>query len=382
MASIWICTGSIAIRIGRTKARQSRIPSTTKNFAMVAQIGATAVRLAHYQHAQRFYDLCDEHGMVVWAEIPLVDKLTDAEAFFDNARQQMTELIRQNYNHPSIFFWGIGNEQRKDDAPTNRLLKRLSALARAEDPARLSAYAHCCSSETGALTQHTDVIGYNAYFGWYHATYDEFAAWADKLHAARPSRKIAISEYGAGGSIAQHAEHPAKPEPNGPWHPEEYQNLFHVAHWKAMQGRAFLWGKWVWNMFDFASDARIDGDHPGRNDKGLVTYDRKTKKDAFFWYKANWREWSEADGKVVHITSRRATSRAGSTVDVKVYSNADSVELKVNGVSAGLRSSKDRIFVWRGVALGAGTNTVEASGTKDGVSAVDSVTWTRAPGDR
>ena len=135
-------------------------------------------------------------------------------------------------------------------------------------------------------------------------------------------------------------------------------------------------------MFDFAVDSRNEGDTPGRNDKGLVTYDRKTRKDAFFWYKANWRDWSEADGKVVHITSRRATSRVGNTVDVKVYSNAGAVELKVNRVSAGARSSEDRSFVWRGVTLGIGANIVEAIGTKSGVSAIDTVTWTRAQGER
>jgi beta-galactosidase len=312
-----------------------------QDFAMIEEIGATAIRLAHYQHAQRFYDLSDRNGMVVWAEIPLVDALTNSTASFDNAKQQLTELIRQNYNHPSIAFWSIGNELRNDDSPTNSLLTQLNDLVHSEDPTRLSAYAHCCSSNTNALTSHTDVIGYNEYFGWYGGTYHDFAGWADNLHASSPSRKIAVSEYGAGASIFQHADNPPKPDQAGPFHPEEYQSLLHEAYWNVMKTRPFLWGKLVWNMFDFASDKRTDGDGPGRNDKGLVTYDRKTRKDAFFWYKANWRDWSQPDGRVVYITSRRYTNRTSPITSIKVYSNADSVELKLNGVSLG-RSNRQR----------------------------------------
>jgi beta-galactosidase len=260
------------------------------------------------------------------------------------------------------------------------LLTQLNDLAHSEDPSRLSAYAHCCSSDTGALTHHTDVIGYNEYFGWYSGTYDDFAGWADKLHAANASRKLALSEYGAGGSIFQHADYPQQPDPNGSFHPEEYQSSFHEAYWNVMKTRPFLWGKFVWNMFDFASDGRTDGDAPGRNDKGLVTYDRKTRKDAFFWYKANWRDWSESDGKVVYITSRRYPHRTRSTTDVKVYSNADTVELKLNGISLGIRTGSERIFVWRDVNLAAGNNTVEAIGTRNGLTAADSATWTRVDG--
>ncbi len=157
-----------------------------QDMALIVEMGATAVRLAHYQHAQHFYDLADRNGIVVWAEIPLVNAITASQAFTDNAHQQMNELIRQSFNHPAIVFWSIGNEQRNDDAPTNTLLGDLAAQVASLDPSRLSTYAHCCTSDTGGLPSHTDVVGYNEYFGWYGGTYNQFGGWADGVHAARP----------------------------------------------------------------------------------------------------------------------------------------------------------------------------------------------------
>jgi beta-galactosidase len=344
-----------------------------EDMALIEEMGATAIRLAHYQHAPYFYDLCDRRGMVVWAEIPLVNAITNSAAFSDNARRQLTELIRQNFNHPSIVFWGIGNEQRTDDAPTNTLLTQLNDLVHSEDATRLSTYAHCCTSDTGGLPAHADVVGYNEYFGWYDAfgTYDQFAAWADNLHTARPAWKIGVSEWGAGGAISQHAENPPQPDPYGLVHPEEYQSLVHEAHWKAMKVRPFLWSKFIWNMFDFAVDSRNEGEHPGRNDKGVVTYDRKTRKDSFYWFKANWTE-----APLVYITSRRWSPRTAALTTVKIYSNTSSVELTVNGTSLGSRTSTDRIFTFTGVTLRAGDNVVEAIGTSGNASVTDRVTWT------
>jgi beta-galactosidase len=317
--------------------------------------------------------------MVVWTEIPLINRITRSSAFSNNAQQQLLELIRQNYNHPSILFWGIGNEQRVglDFFSVNQLLGQLAALVRTEDPYRLSTYADCCATDRSAFTTHTDVIGYNKYFGWYYGSYNDFGNWADKLHAAIPNRAIGVSEFGAGGSVKQHTEYPIVAIPPAPFHPEEYQNLFHEAHWQAMKTRPFLWGNFIWNMFDSASDSRDEGDTPGRNDKGLVTYDRTTKKDAFFWYKANWRNWEDGDGKVVYITSRRFTNRIKPTTTIKVYSNADSVELKVNGVSQGSKTSGDRLFQWTSVPLVIGNNTIEAIGTKNGTTITDTVNWKR-----
>jgi beta-galactosidase len=345
-----------------------------EDMALIREMGANIIRLSHYEHADYFHQLADKVGVALWAEIPLVNSITDSAAFTTNARQQMTELIRQNYNHPSILFWGIGNEQRSDTTTTNALLTTLNTLVHTEDPTRLSTYAQCCTSDTGGLPAHTDVVGYNTYYGWYDAfgTYDQFGAWADGLHTMRPTWKLGISEYGAGAALTQHADAPVAPDPYGAFHPEEWQNLVHEAHWRQMKTRPFLWAKIIWSMFDFAVDSRAEGDTPGRNDKGMVSYDRKTRKDSFFWYKANW-----TTAPVVYISSRRFTARTTATVPVKVYSNLDSVQLSVNGTVVGSMTSTDHIFRWPSVALATGNNVIQVIGTTGATTATDMVTWTR-----
>jgi beta-galactosidase len=283
-------------------------------------------------------------------------------------------MIRQGYNNPSICFWGVGNEQRTDNTATNDLLENLAELVHDEDPYRQSTYAQCCTSDTGGLPGHTDVVAYNTYYGWYNefGDADEFGAWADGVHAARGTWIMGISEWGAGAGITQHQEPPVAPDPYGSPHPEEWQNVVHETHWLAMKTRPYLWSKIVWAMFDFAVDSRAEGDTTGRNDKGLVTYDRKTKKDAFFWFKANW-----STDPVLYITSRRFTTRTTATTPVKVYSNLPSVELVVNGESVGTQSSTDHRFIFPGVALAPGQNTIEARATNGATPMTDTVTWTR-----
>lgn len=344
-----------------------------EDLALIQEIGATAVRLAHYQQAQEFYDRCDRAGLVVWAEIPLIDAVTEGPAFADNARLQMRELIRQSYNHPSIAFWGIGNELRMDSAAANEVLASLAELTRTEDPARLSAYAHCCANERARIAQHSDTLGFNSYYGWYMGTYDEVGARLDRLHQSLPDRPIALSEYGAGASLFQHEEPPMQPVTTGAFHPEEYQTALHEATWQQLSTRPFIWGKFVWNMFDFASDSRSEGDALGINDKGLVTYDRRVKKDAFYWYKANW-----SAEPVLHITSRRFTPRATPTADVKVYSNLPSVTLLANGQELAPESPAEHVFVFPAVALAPGENTLEARAQGAGGDVLtDTITWVR-----
>ena len=341
-----------------------------EDMRLIEEIGATAVRLAHYPHAQYFHHLADRNGLIVWAELPIVNGVGN-QAFSTNVRQQLIEMIRQSYNHPSIVFWSLANEVlidawRGDPSP---LLTELNALAKQEDPYRITTLAHCCGSDTDATTNVTDTVGYNKYYGWYQGTYQSFGNWADTTHSATPTRAFAVSEYGAGASIFLHALNPGLDSWN---HTEEYQALLHEAHWLAMKTRTYLWGKFVWNMFDFASDLRGEGDTHGRNDKGLVTYDRATRKDAFYWYKANW-----TTAPMVYITSRRWTQRTVPTTEVKVYSNADFVELIVNGVSLGTlpATNQDRIFIWRNVVLSNGANSVQAIGRAGTATVTDSVNW-------
>ncbi|MEV4320145.1 glycoside hydrolase family 2 TIM barrel-domain containing protein [Actinocrispum sp. NPDC049592] len=342
----------------------------TQDFDLMDEMGVNALRTAHYQQSQTVYSLADQRGYVIWAEIPLVNQVTDSAAFRANAQQQLSELIRQNYNHPSIFFWGIGNEQASDNAVTNSILTTLDNQVATEDPSRMSTYA-TNKGDTDGLASHTDVIGYNKYYGWYSSGTGP-GAWADQLHAKDPGRKIGISEYGAGGSVNQHQEPPQQPVTTSKFHPEEYESLLHENHWKQISTRPYLWGTFVWNMFDFAVDSRSEGDTNGRNDKGLVTYDRNTRKDAFYWYKANWTNTSFA-----YITSRRWTQRTAAATTVKVYGTADSISLSLNGTTISTKTSADHIYTWP-VTLSPGQNVVKVTGTRGGQTFTDTVTWTLA----
>lgn len=343
---------------------------------IILEMGSTFVRLSHYQHPQRTYDLCDQTGLIAWSEIALINYITSSVNFSNNASQQLIETIRQNYNHPSVCFWGIYNEILLTSGPNPRpLVIALNQLAKAEDPTRLTTDAICCADNYDPLNWYTDTAAFNMYYGWYNGTYNDFGGAADVKHAAG-TRPMGVSEYGAGASIYQHLENPPQPanasSPGVP-HYEEYQNLLHEATWQQMKVRPYLWSKAIWNMFDFAADGRNEGDTPGRNDKGIVTYDRQTRKDTFYWYKANW-----TTNGFVYISSRRFTPRVTSTVEVKVYSNCDSVELKINGASQGSLTSSNRIFRWTDRALASGTNTVLAIGTQGSLLSTDTVSWVRA----
>ncbi|MDE3058192.1 MAG: glycoside hydrolase family 2 protein, partial [Bacteroidota bacterium] len=286
-------------------------------------IGATMVRLAHYQHGEAMYRLCDENGVAVWTEIPLIDYIVDSKSFAENCRQQLLELIRQNYNHPSIFFWGIFNEIENAKGPDPvPLVKDLNALAKKEDPTRLTTSAANMNDLPAAFV--TDVLGLNKYFGWYGGNVRELGPYLDRWHNEHPGRAIGLSEYGAGGSIYQHEEvqaagplAPEHPRTNGPWHPEEYQAYFHEQSWNTIEERQYVWFSTVWNGFDFASDSRREGFQPGINDKGLITQDHSTKKDSYYWYKVQWNP-----SPMVYITGKRFTKRDTSLISVKVYSNA------------------------------------------------------------
>ena len=356
-----------------------------EDYALIQELGANAVRLAHYQQAQEFYDLCDRGGMIVWSEIPLMGA-TPGPAFRVNAAAQMREMIKQNDNHPSICFWGVFNEAgggydriargkqlTTDQAQFDAVLaviKHVNEAAKRLDPLRLTTAATKVMHTEAPINFITDILGYNLYFGWYSGEVDELGRFLDDFHQKYPARALGLSEYGAGASIRQHAEPPGRPIPNSRWHPEEFQSQLHEATWPLIAQRPYLWASFVWVMFDFASDWRNEGDHPGINDKGLVTNDRRVKKDAFFFYKAHWN--SEP---MVHITGRRFNPRDTPEVEIKVYSNCESVALRVNGKALESQPGAGRVCVWRGVALQAGGNRIEAVGTHEGKTVRDVVTW-------
>ncbi|HEX4085716.1 MAG TPA: glycoside hydrolase family 2 TIM barrel-domain containing protein [Chthoniobacteraceae bacterium] len=344
-----------------------------EDFNLIMEMGCTGIRLAHYQHAEFFYSLCDKGGLVVWAELPLVNALGTGE-FDINAKQQLNELIKQNYNHPSIIFWSLSNELHDGNhwvnpPPDWSLIQKLNDYVHQIDPSRITALAAAIDPDND-LNRVTDVIGFNRYPGWYYTTPEKYGEELDKLRKELPGHPIGMSEFGAGANINQHEINPKQPKPGGDWHPEEWQSHVEEAAWMAMEKRPWLWCEFVWNMFDFASDGRNEGAAPGINDKGLVSYDRKTKKDAFYWYKANW-----SNEPMVHINSSAFTPRPLGPTSIRIYSNLPSVRLAINGKSLGTRTSADHIFNWDGVAIVGGTNTVTATAQSSKGPVTDTCTW-------
>jgi beta-galactosidase len=345
-----------------------------RSYALIDEIGANAVRLAHYQHPDFEYARCDRTGIVVWAELPLVNRIGDSAAFRENARQQLRELIKQNFNHPSICFWSLCNELGPSSRKDWKLVGELNELAHELDPSRPTVSASHQNANM-PVTRITDLIAYNRYFGWYAGTVADWPSKLDGLKSANPARAIGISEYGAGASVIQHEDRPTtQPKTLGPWHPEEWQCDVHEAAYRAMQERPYLWGTFVWVMFDFASAERHEGDTLARNDKGLVSADRLVRKDAFYFYKANW-----TDTPFVHINSSRFNPRTAGTVQVKVYSNCEQVELRLDGKSLGFTVPNEHVFVWENVRLVPGTAHVEAIGSKDGKPFRDQCDWKVLP---
>lgn len=344
-----------------------------EDYGLIEELGCTALRLAHYQQSDYFYGLCDKGGMVVWAELALVDEANRSADFLLTCKQQLTELIKQNYNHPSIFFWSMENEfiPDSDTSLYNNIVEELNSLAKQLDPFRLTTVATRSKYDCDfRMNNITDVLGLNVYRGWYEKKPEDFSAFVDDFHRKFPYRSIAISEYGGGGNIYQHEWPVIKPNPRGEWHPEEWQTTLHEITWKSMADRPFLWGTFIWNMFDFASDGRSEGDHHGMNDKGLVTYNRKVKKDAFYFYKANWNS-----DPLVYITSRRFTERTSAQTDIKVYSNCGSVRLYLNEIPLDEKQNKDNILIWSNLSLKPGINTIHAVGIKNGKVFSDECKW-------
>ena len=337
-----------------------------EDFSILQEMGANAVRLSHYQHPQAAYDCCDEMGLLAWAEIPML-KMTESDALMENAAQQLTELILQNIHHPAIFCWGIQNEIAMfRDAPfMHKNCQTLHELIRRLDPRRFSAAANLyplkASSKLNAIT---DLVGYNIYFGWYYGERQDYGPYLDQMHAARPQLPLGVSEYGVDANLALHAEDPQVKD-----YSEEYQALFHETVYPQIESKDYLWGSFIWNMFDFSSSRRNEGGQRFLNAKGLVTHDRRTRKDAFYYYKARW-----SAAPFVHLCQKRFERRAQEAVDVKCYTNQPSVRLTVNGAFFGEAAVENGTAVFRQVPLRMGENRVEAASG----ALSDTAVWQRA----
>lgn len=389
-----------------------------RDFQLIDELGANTLRLAHYQHSQFVYDTADKMGLVLWTEIPLVNSMTETGHFTESTVNQLKELIKQNYNHPSIVAWGLQNEfggfygfirdselpEAEQYAKGTDLVQLLAKTARELDPDRLLTQAimavpfgqgltrlngeldwasnEAADGGQNQIDKFMDLASLNVYYGWYTPAATDLDAALTKYHTQYPDAVLGISEYGAGGSPWQHQKVGADftwdvRKSMGPWHPEEYQNYVHETEYAIIQRHPELWATHVWNLFNFGADNRAEGGTRGLNDKGLVTYDRQIRKDAFYFYKA---QWNQKD-PFVYITSRRYTDRSESTIPIKVYSNLDKVTLTVNGVEyGGGKKQQSGVFVWDTVKIQAHDNLVVASAVIPGGGSVqDSVkTWVLA----
>ena len=342
-----------------------------QDYAMVHELGCTGVRMPHYEHAPHEYALCDRYGICVWAELCLVNRMTDSDAFRKVTEQQLRELVKQNYNHPSILFWSMYNEpgyDRKKGPDEWKFVEELVRLAHRLDPSRPTTGAVSMGANQ-PLDWYMDVTAFNRYWGWYYGPPSDWPSGLDKLRQQAGGRTFGMSEYGAGASVHQHENDPKQPKAASKWHPEEWQSIVHEHAYAALKARPWIWCKFIWVMFDFASDSRNEGDHAGINDKGLVTGDRMVRKDAFYFYKANW-----TVKPFVYVTDRRFDPRPAGQSVLKVYSNCPSVELFLNGHSLGAETNLSHVFSWS-VSLPAGKCSVKALGHEGKRTVRDAVVW-------
>ena len=365
---------------------------------LINEIGATTMRLAHYPHAETMYELCDENGIVVWTELPFVGPGGYAytgylhnEGLERNAREVLKELVYQKFNHPSICFWGVFNEILVNDGTKFRayddpipLAKELNGLFKTLDPSRLTAFATCV--DQSHYLDCADLVAWNKYFGWYSDAAPGAGKFFDNAKANANNKPVAVSEYGAGASIHHH-QWPldGKDQRAGSnivdgnipasFHPEEAQAYCHEGNWSAFAQRPFLWAKYIWVFADYQSSIRREGDTDGINDKGLITYDRKVKKDAFYFYKANWNP-----EPMIYIASRRFTERNTPQTQVKVYSNLKEAILYINGKKIGT-AKKDNLnrMTWNDVVLSPGKNEISVKGKSGKQQLEDTCHWNIKP---
>ena len=354
-----------------------------RDISLIMESGATVVRLSHYPQGETIYNLSDENGIVLWSEIPLCgpggyDYTGYVRNVEDNARQTLREMVYQKFNHPSVCFWGIFNElladnnekMREYDSPVN-FVRELNSMFHSLDPSRLTTLATCVDQR--AYLGCSDLIAWNKYTPWKRSE-EEASKFLNGVRAGANGQPVGISEYGRGGSIMQHAD-PLYDKENrlpGKYHPEEYQAVCHEGYWKAFTGRDWTWARIVWQFSDMQSSIKDEGDTPGINDKGLVTYDRQTRKDAFYFYKANWTQ-----EPMLHLCGKRFTARKHAVTDIKAYTNLRNATLYVNGKKIGTRKTDSiRRAVWERVELQKGVNTIRVTGDNGSTVLEDSCKWT------
>lgn len=341
------------------------------DLAMIMDIGATTIRLAHYQQAEYMYAKCDSLGLIVWAEIPFVNRVTGQE--WDNAHQQMRELVRQNFNHPSIYIWGIHNEVYHPHGYTAALTRSLHDVCKTDDPDRYTAAVNGYGHAEHPVNQNADVQGMNRYFGWYERKIQDIKPWVEGLEKNYPWQKLMLTEYGADANLEHQTEYLGDALNWGkPFYPETFQTKVHEYQWSVIAEHPYIIASYLWNMFDFAVPMWERGGVPARNLKGMVTFDRKIKKDSYYWYKANW-----SKEPVLYLTQRRNVDRERKETSVTVYSNIGTPVVCLNGKPLeGIRKGYTEVhYVFDKVTLVQGKNILKAVVSYQGKEYVDEIEW-------
>ena len=341
------------------------------DLAQIMEVGATTVRFAHYQQSDYIYSRCDTLGLVIWAEIPFVNRVTGQE--WDNVHQQMRELIRQSFNHPSIYVWGIHNEVYHPHGYTAALTQSVHDLCKLEDPDRYTVAVNGYSHVEHPVNENTDIQGMNRYFGWYEKKIQDIKPWVEKMEKEYPWQRLMLTEYGADANIEHQTEILGDALNWGSdFYPETFQTKTHEYQWSIIAQHPYILASYLWNMFDFAVPMWKRGGVDARNMKGLITFDRKTRKDSFYWYKANW-----SKEPVLYLTQRRNTERERKETSVTVYSNLGTPRVYLNGQELeGVRKGyTDVHYVFDKVTLAEGRNVLKAVITSGGKEYTDEIVW-------
>ncbi|WP_288358771.1 glycoside hydrolase family 2 TIM barrel-domain containing protein [uncultured Bacteroides sp.] len=341
------------------------------DLAQIMDIGATTVRFAHYQQSDYIYSRCDTLGLVIWAEIPFVNRVTGQE--WDNAHQQMRELVRQSFNHPSIYVWGIHNEVYHPHGYTAALTQSVHDLCKLEDPDRYTVSVNGYGNVGHPVNQNADIQGMNRYFGWYERKIQDIKPWIEKMEKEYPWQRLMLTEYGADANIAHQTEILGDAlNWTSPFYPETFQTKTHEYQWSVIAQHPYITASYLWNMFDFAVPTSKRGSVDARNMKGMMTFDRKIKKDSYFWYKANW-----SKEPVLYMTQRRNVLRERKETSVTVYSNIGTPKVYLNDRElSGIRKGyTDVHYVFDKVLLNDGKNVLRAVVTWQGREYVDEMEW-------
>jgi beta-galactosidase len=342
------------------------------DLAFIMDIGATTVRFAHYQQSEYLYSRCDSLGLIIWAEIPFVNRVTGKE--WENAHNQLRELIRQSFNHPSIYVWGLHNEVYHPHAYTTQLTRSLHDLAKTEDPGRYTVAVNGYGHAEHPVNMQADIQGMNRYFGWYEKKIRDIDAWVEHLETEYPEMKLMLTEYGADANLQHQTEFLGESlNWTKEFYPETFQTKTLEYQWSVIAKHPYIIASYVWNMFDFACPMWERGGVPARNMKGLVTFDRKTLKDSYFWYKANW-----SKNPVLYLTQRRNDQRETRTTSVTVYSNLGTPKVFLNGKALdNIRKGYTAVhYIIDNVTLANGENKLQAVITdRNGKKYADEITW-------